>query len=136
MPDDKKTGLQTLLGEISGVGETKASWPATLFLIGFLVLLVSLLGIKLALTKRKAADLAKDLREKNEEIARAKEAEKLTKNEEERTRAHIVLIDSESKVNQIKLDMEKYRVDHEACMYELSSISNWDDIIVVDDRKG
>ena len=131
---DVKSSLQKLLDQVAGTGGDKASWPVAVFLIAIFVLILSVLGIKLALTKRAAAETAKKLREQLEAERQARENEKLAVNEEVRKDALEIVKDAEAKVTALQNEMDARRVVHEEYVKELQSISSWDEIIVIDAR--
>jgi glucose-6-phosphate-specific signal transduction histidine kinase len=138
MPDDPtpdESGLKKLMDQVAGAKGDASSWPVTIFLLSIFVIILSILGIKLALTKRRAAELARKLREQEEAAKQAKENEAMAGNEEARKDAQEVIKDVEARVAAIQSDMDARRVAHEEYVKELKSISDWDQIVVVDARK-
>jgi len=133
-PQDEESGLKKLLDSVAGSKGESSSWPATVFLLSFFVIILSILGIKLALTKRKAADLARRLREQEELNIVAKENEKLSTSEEERASTQEVIKEIEIEVAGLKDEITASKVTHEEYVKELQAISSWDDIVVIDAR--
>lgn len=138
MPDqnsqEEKPGLQKLLDQVAGSGGDKASWPVAIFLISIFVLLLSILGVKLALTKRAAAETAKKLREELEREKQARENEKLADNAESRREALEIMEEAEVKIAELQNSMDARRAEHEDYVKELQSVTTWDQIVVVDAR--
>ena len=132
---DEKSSLQSLLDQVAGTGGDKSSWPVALVLIGLFVLILSILGVKLALTKRSAAETARKLREQLEIERQARENEKLAANEAARQDAQEVIKDVEARVTGLKAEMEGRRIEHQEYMAELANVSSWDQITVVDARE-
>jgi hypothetical protein len=130
----EKTGLQELMDRVAGAKGDPSSWPVTLFLLGLLVVILSVVGIKLALTKRKAAELARKLREQEEVAKASKEDEKLASNEEVRLEAEKVTQEAQQQVQGFKDELAARKVSHEEYVRELQSITSWDDVVVVDAR--
>lgn len=140
MPKDdqeEKKLLTSLMKQISGDEEGKpSSFPVTMVLLGFVVLVVSLMGIKLALAKRKAAQLAVQVRRAEEEKARIKEQAELGANEEERKKVDEVVRVLSKEVLGLKAKIALRHRDHREYVRELDGITQWDDIVVVDNRDG
>jgi hypothetical protein len=138
MPDQdpkpaEKTGLQKLLDSAAGT-EEKSSLPVAAFFIGIFVLILAILGIKMVLTKRAAAETARKLREQLEAERQAHENAKLADNDAQRKDAEEVIRDAMARVTELQNEMDARRVAHEEHVKELSSITSWDQI-VVDARK-
>ena len=133
-PQDEESGLKKLLDSVAGSKGEASSWPVTVFLLSFFVIILSILGIKLALTKRKAADLARRLREQEELNIVAKENEKLATSAEERASTQEVIKEIEIEVAGLRDEIAASKIVHEEYVKELQSVSSWDDIIVVDAR--
>jgi len=133
-PKDEESGLKKLLDSVAGSKGEASSWPATIFLLSFFVIVLSILGIKLALTKRKAADLARRLREQEEMNVVAKENEKLATSAEERAGTIEVIKEIETEIAGLKDEITASKITHEEYVKELQSVSSWDDIVVVDAR--
>jgi septal ring factor EnvC (AmiA/AmiB activator) len=133
-PQTEESGLKKLLDSVSGSKGEASSWPVTVFLLSFFVIVLSILGIKLALTKRKAADLARKLREQEELNTVAKENEKLADSAESRADAQAVIKELETEISGLKDEITASKVTHEEYVKELQSVSSWDDIVVVDAR--
>jgi hypothetical protein len=131
---EERTGLQKLMDQVAGVKGDQASWPAAMVLISIFVLVLSVLGIKLALTKRKAAQLASDLRKAQEAQKEAEENAKLAADTAAQQDAQQVIMDSQAKVEAIQSDLDARKIDHDAYVKELQSVTSWDDIVVVDNR--
>lgn len=131
---DEKTGLKKLLDSVAGTGADKASWPATVFLLSLFVLILSFLGIKLALAKRKAAELAAQLRLQQEVAKAAKEDEKMAHNAEEREYAQGVIKETNETIVALQDEIYQRKIEHDDYVRELESVSSWDDIIVVDSK--
>jgi len=141
MPDqadkpDEKSGLQKILDSVSGSSEggSPSSWPVTVFFLSLFVIILAVLGIKMALTKRAAAETARKLRKQLEDERQARENAKLAENDEARREAQEVIADAVARVAGLKQEMAVRQVAHEEYVKELQSISSWDDIVVVDRR--
>jgi uncharacterized protein HemX len=133
---DEKSGLQKILDSVAGSGEggSPSSWPVTLFFLSLFVIILAVLGIKMALTKRAAAETARKLRKQLEDERQAKENAKLADNETARRDAQEVIKDIETQITELKSEMGARQVMHEEYVKELSSISSWDQLVVVDAR--
>jgi hypothetical protein len=129
--------VASLMKAIVGPPETgkgAASWPATLILVGLLVLFVSILGIQLALSKRKAAKLAAEVRQLEEEKTRLQEEAKLISNEEIRTAAYEAVRGYTQEILDLKARLALREKRHVDAAKGLQSITSWDDIVVVGRR--
>jgi len=138
MPDDltpDESGLKKLLDQVAGAKGDASSWPVTVFLLAIFVIILSILGIKLALTKRGGAEAARKLREQLEAEKQAKENEKLAANEEARREAQEVIKDAEARITALQDEIDTRRSNHEEYVKQLQEVSSWDDIVVVDARK-
>lgn len=133
-PTDQRSGLKKLLDQIAGIGGDEASWPVAVFLVSMFILILSILGIKLALAKRKAAQLAAELKQAQEGEKEAKENADLAANEEARKDAEEIIKDAQSKVTTLQNDLVTQKTNHDECVKELQSITSWDSITVVDKR--
>jgi hypothetical protein len=129
-----KPELQRLLDTVAGTGGDKSSWPATVFLLTIFIILLSVLGIKLALTKRKAAELASELRSVKEKETEAAENAKMAQNEIERTNAAETVKDAQLHIDEIKEGLQQAQAEHQQYVKELQSVTNWDQINIVDGR--
>lgn len=134
LPPEVKTGLQKLMDQVAGVGGDQASWPAAVFLISIFVIVLSIVGIQLALTKRKAAQLASDLRKAQEAQKEAEENAKLAADAAAQKDAQQVIADAQAKVTALQADLDSRKIDHDSYVKELQSVISWDDVVVVDAR--
>jgi len=143
MPDqeeklEEKDLLSGLMKQISGDGEDSksASFPVTMVLVGIVVLIVSFIGIKMALAKRKAAELAYKIRKIEEEKAQAEEKVKLGKNSTARLAAKDEVKALQREILGLKAKMAMRAANHTEAVDKLRSITSWDDIEIVDARDG
>ncbi len=141
MPLDAENGqgeklLSALMGAITGTGEGQkpSSFPVTMVLIGFVVLVISVFGIRMALAKRRAAQLTAKIRKIEEEKEQAKEKEKLAENSTARQAAREEVSALGKEILKLKARIAKRHVDHEKDVEELKSVTSWDDILIVDRR--
>lgn len=129
--------IKSLMDKVAGEGgqsEKASSFPVTMVIIGILVLIVSVIGIKLAFAKRKAAELASKLRKAEEEKAQAIENEKLAENSNARQTARDEVKALDDEIRELTDQMEARKVKHEETVKELQGITSWDDIEIVDGR--
>jgi len=134
---EQKNLLSGLMKQVAGTEEGKkpSSFPVMMVLVGIVVLIVSIMGIKLALAKRKAAKLAAQIRKSEEEKVQAQENLELADNATARqtAREEIKALTKESLG--LKAKMAKRQLEHEKSVKELQGITSWDDIVVVDGRE-
>ena len=141
MPDSEekseKNLLSDLMKQIAGDGEDKksSSFPVTMVLVGVVVLIVSLMGIKLALAKREAAKLAVQVRRAEEEKKRVKEKIELSNNSTERQTAQEEIKALTKEIFNIKARIATRHASHRRRVDELKGLTSWDDVIVLDSRK-
>lgn len=127
--------IGSLMDRIAGSGEkASSSGPVTLVLLGLLVLVVSILGIKLAWAKRKAAELAVQVRRAEEEKKRAEENAKLAENSTTRQAAQEEIKALSKDVLGLKARMAKRHSEQKELAEQLKPVTSWDDIVVVDGR--
>jgi len=143
-PEEKKEESQagdivsSLMKRIAGGGEEAAkssSFPVTLVLVGILVLVISIFGIRMAFAKRKAAELAAKIRKIEEEREQAKEKEKLAENSAARLAARDEVKALGKEILGLKAKMAHRQSAHEKEVEKLRSVTSWDDIVIVDARK-
>lgn len=140
MPEDKdkseKNIISDLMNQIAGTGEDKksSSFPVTMVLVGILVLVLAVFGIRMAMAKRKAAKLAYKIRKIEEEKERARENEKLAENSTARMTAKEEVKALGKEILQLKANMAMRMSDHKAEVEKLQAVTSWDDIVVVDAR--
>jgi len=140
MPDQKQDKpenlLSSLMKQIAGTGEGKksSSFPVMMVLVGIVVLVVSIMGIKLALAKRKAAKLAAQIRKSEEEKIQAQENLKLASNTTARQTAREEIAALTKETLGLKARMARRQAAHEESIKELEGITSWDDIEIVDAR--
>jgi len=129
--------LSSLMDSITGVGEGQkpSSTPVTLVLVGLVVLLISVFGIRMALAKRKAAQLAAKIRKIEEEKEQAKEKEKLAENSAARQTAKEEVAALGKEVLGLKAKIASRHAEHKKDVEELKSVTSWDDILIVDARE-
>lgn len=138
MAEEKLTHpLHDIMDAVTGRAKEseKASWPVTLFLLAGLVIAISFLGIKLAMAKRKAAELAIKMRRAEEEKARAEEDAKLKENKDEQKEAWTRVRERSKEILSLKAQMIVRMKKHEQAVKDLQAITSWDDFVVVDDRE-
>lgn len=126
--------IHELVNMMSGQGGSKASWPVTLFLIAALVIAISILGIRLAMAKRKAAELASKARRAEEAQIQANEKKGMAKNKEERLAAKAEFKAASAKAKKIKQEVAKTRARHNTLVKDMTAVTSWDDVQVVDRR--
>ena len=128
--------ISSLMGKITGTGEgnSPSSFPVTLVLVGFMVLVLSIFGIRMALAKRKAAQLAAKIRKIEEEREQAKEKVKLADNSTARQTARDEATALGKEILGLKARMAKRHSEHREEVKELESVTSWDDIVIVDAR--
>jgi len=130
--------LKSLMDKVSGgegESEKASSLPVTLVIIGILVVIVSIIGIKLAFAKRKAAELASKLRKAEEEKAQAVENAKLAENSNARQTSWEEIKALDIEIQELHKQIDARRLAHEETAKELKSITSWDDIKIVDGRR-
>jgi len=136
-PPEKNTpALSNLVDKVVGKGEsgTQSSLPTTLILIGVAVLIISVMGILLVLSKRKAARLAARVRKLEEEKAQREEDFKLIENEKDRAGARAAIQMAEARIFNLKKELEKLNAAGRARAAELASVTSWADLEVVEKR--
>ena len=131
---EEKSGLQKLLNSVTGTGAEKASWPVAVFLLSLFVIILSFLGVKLALAKRKAAELASQLRLQQEVATVAKEDEKMASNDTERQHARAVIEEVNEVITDLQKELDARKAEHDGYVKELESVAGWEGITVVDSR--
>lgn len=127
--------ISGLMKRIAGDGEDKkssSSFPVAMVLLGIVVLIISFMGIKLAWAKRKAAELAVQVRRAEEEKKRAKEDLELANNSAEREAAQGEIEALTVEVLELKKEIADRQVQHTKDMKQLEGVTSWDDVIVVD----
>jgi len=140
MPDQSKPegideGLvQSIMDKISGQAGNKASWPVMLFLLGLLVLVFSILGIKLALARRQAAELAAKLRKAEEVAKQEQEKVQLANNALDRETAQLAADAAQLQVEDLHQLLEAQRLAHEEKVREIKGVTSWDNLVIVDKR--
>lgn len=135
MPTEEQAeGLINSLMDRIASKEGGASMPVTLVLVGILVIVVSVMGIRLAFAKRKAAELAVKLSRAEEEKARAQENEKLAENSTARQSAREEVAALNVEIGCLKNKMAIRHHGHEEDVKKLRSITSWDDLVVEDKR--
>ena len=140
MPDQPKSeeidaGLvQSLMDKISGQAGNQASWPVMLLLLALLVIVFSVAGIKLALARRQAADLAAKLRKSEEDAKQAQENAKLAANQLDRETAQTISDAATLQVEALHKSLEEQRQAHEARVKDIKAVTDWDSLVVVDGR--
>jgi len=127
--------LNDLMDLVTGAKGNKSSWPVTLFLVAGLVIVASIFGIQMALQKRKAAELVAKYREELEKERQARENEKLAQNDVERAAAKKAIEEAQKNYESLTKSVDDLAKAHEEKVKELSSITSWDDIVVIDSRK-
>ena len=134
---DSESVIKDLMDRIAGQGEEskgQSSFPVTIVLVGILVIFISILGIKLAWAKRKAAELAIQVRRAEEEKKRAKENVRLGDNATARQAASEEAKAREKEILSLKARLAKRQSDKDVMAEELKAVTDWDDIKVVDGR--
>lgn len=134
MEEEEKGLLSSFMDRIASTDKA-VSTPTALILIGFVVLLISIFGIRMALAKRKAAQLAAKVRKIEEEREQAKEKEKLADNSTARQAARDEVAALGKEILQLKAKMARRHTDHKKDVEELKSVTSWDDILIVDARE-
>jgi len=140
MSEEKKEDsaglLNSLIDQISGSKEdqSKASFPVMWILLGAVVIIISIMGIRLALAKRKAAQLAWKLAKVEEENETAKENERLAESSLARQTARLEQEALKREAEQLRAKIEDRRKAAAEEAEQLKSITSWDDIKVVDAR--
>jgi hypothetical protein len=112
----------------------KASWPVTLILLAGLVITISILGLRLAMSKRKAAELAVKVRRAEEEKKRVVEAKELEENAHTREALEKKSQDITGKILGIKAQMALRMQKHKEAADGLRSVTSWDEVVVFDAR--
>jgi uncharacterized protein YxeA len=142
MPDkteekSEKNLLSDLMNQIAGSGEDgkSPSFPVTMVLIGIMVLVLAVVGIKMAFAKRRAAELAYKIRKAEEEKAQAEEDVKLGENSEARYVANEEVKARQREILNLKAKMALRTAAHKNEVKKLESVTSWDDIEVVDARE-
>ena len=100
----------------------------------WVVLFISILGIKLALAKRKAVELAIQVRRAEEEKKRVEEAIKLNENSDIRQVIQEEIKTCQKEVLRLKARMAKRQSIQKEIADQLKSITSWDDIIIIENR--
>jgi uncharacterized protein HemX len=131
-PDHPLSDLtKMVVGEKQG---SRASWIVMLVLLGGIVIAFAVLGIQLVLAKRRAAELAAELRRAQEGQKQALENAKLADNEEKRKAAQAEAKRLEEKAAQLKAEIDSMKADHASYVADLGSVTGWDNLNVVDGR--
>jgi hypothetical protein len=139
-PEEQKSEEENLLSGLmkqisgGGEGEKSSSFPVTMVLLGVVVLIISLMGIKLALAKRQAAKLAVQVRRTEEEKKRVKEKLELSNNSTERQAAQEEIQALGKEVLGLKAKIVLRQSEHRKNVDELKGLTSWDDIVIVDGR--
>jgi len=125
--------LSSLMDKITGTGKDSSSFPVTLVLVGFMVLVLSVFGIRMAFAKRKAAQLAAKIRKIEEEREQVKEKVKLAENSTARQTAKEEVTALSKEILSLNARMVQRHVEHQKDVEELRSVTSWDDIIRAND---
>lgn len=135
--DDATNLISSLMEKVAGKGDSKgSSLPVTLILVGIIVLILAVSGLKMAFTKRKAAKLAAQIRKAEEEKKRVEENLKLTDNAIVK-QAHWEEIRAISKeILVLKSKMAIRQIAHKKAVKSLQLVTSWDDIEIMDGRDG
>ena len=131
---EETSPIQDIMDTIAGRSEKGASWPVMFFLLAALVIGVSVVGLKVAFTKRKAAKLARELRTLKEEKICAAEDARIKENEEKAKAAHVRLRELHKKEVALAHELLDNKVAHSSYVKELESVTSWDDIMIVGGR--
>jgi uncharacterized protein HemX len=135
MEEEAKSLISDLMDRISGSEEkSSSSTPAMLILLGLLVLVVSVLGIKLAWAKRKAAELAVQVRRAEEEKKRAEENAKMAENSAARQTAQQEADALGKDIDNLKSQIAQRHEEQKELVSQLNPVTSWDDIVVIDGR--
>jgi signal transduction histidine kinase len=131
--DDASGLISSLMERIAGKEDsTRSSFPITIIAISILVLVVAVMGVKLAWTKRKAAELAVKVRRAEEEKERAKENIELSVNAAEREASQEEVKALGKEILDLKAKIADRQTQHTKDMKQLEGVTSWDDVIVVD----
>lgn len=139
MPETKKTQVEHPLKDlmemvIGKASDSGSSLPVTIFLLAALVIGISFVGIKSALTKRKAAKAARELRKLKEEKAQAVENVQLEENAQKKDEAQKRLRVLQKKEATLANQLLDHKLKHDSYVKDLRSVTSWDDITIVDGR--
>jgi flagellar biosynthesis/type III secretory pathway M-ring protein FliF/YscJ len=112
----------------------KMRWPVMLGVLGLLVLVICVLGIRFALIRRKYAQLASQLRQSEEARKRAEEQIPLVTNDLEREEAKKKAAELKDQATTLAQELEVNRVKHDELAKVIQTATSWDDLQVVDSR--
>lgn len=123
--------MEMVAGSKGGKG---ASLPITIILIGGVVLVLAIMGIQLALAKRKAAKLASKLRLEEEARATAKEEVARADSDAKKEAAKKEAAAADKRIQATSLELLDLQSKHQERLKTLSAVTSWDDITVSDKR--
>lgn len=129
-----KSVLGSMVDKIVGGQKTSSSLPITLVLLCVVIVIFSIIGVTLVLSRRKAVKLAARLRKLEEEKAQAEENFRLETNG---TLRH----ESSAKVNELDLRIRDVRGEIEGLdernrhtLEGIAKITDWEDFVTIDKR--
>lgn len=134
--DPNKSKLWNMVDKIVGSGDQKSgtSLPTTLILLGVAVVIFSIMGVVLVLSRRKVARLASQMRKLEEEKFQVEESIKLELLGSKRSemQARINKLDLDTRDLQGQIDGLGERNRH--ALEDIAKIADWDDFVVIDKR--
>jgi len=139
MPDSDgahKSNLWSMVDKIVGTGDGKSgtSLPATLILLGVVVVIFSIMGVTLVLSRRRAARLAAQLRRAEEDKVQAEEQVRLNHNNEQRYAHQAKINGLDLRIRDIKDQIGGLDERNRNTLGDIAKITDWNDFIVVDKR--
>lgn len=134
--DTRKSTLWGLVDRIVGTGGQRSgtSFPATLILLGVVVVIFSAMGVTLVLSRRKAARLAAQLKRVEEEKAQAEENFRLDLNKAKRHEHTVEINRLDLHVRDLKVQIEGLEERNRHTVEDIAKITDWKDFVVVDKR--
>lgn len=137
---ETKSALVDLANKIAGSPqeEEKSSsgvaLPIALILLGLVIVGFAVLGIMLVMSRRKAAQLASQVRQLEEGKLKAKEEGQFAINDKEREDAKANIAAMQTKIEGLTAELQSLQVTNKERVDALAKITNWDDLVVVDRR--
>lgn len=130
-----ETLLDSLMAKITGARGNGSTFMVTVFLVLAAMLIIAIMAARLAMAKRKAVATMVKLRQAEDAVEAAKNAQKLADNEHERAQAGLRLEAAASEVKDLQKAIASAQADHAVVLNDLGTITSWDDIVVSDKRQ-
>jgi len=136
LTDGLSQQVMKLTQQAAGNVEQKGSmWPLYVIITAVIVIGLAIMGWLMVSARRKAAELAYELRKKEEEQKEAAENHTLQTDQDVRDAAQARIKDLGDDIAQLKKELKDREDEAVARAATFAKIASWDDIIIVDKRQ-